>query len=694
MRRLFFAAGFSAALVQMVAVREILARAGGNEYVISVIFLVWLAGSGAGALAGGLLARRLQEPRLAFSFFLCALAVFPQFMFAAITVFFPVAAVAGVTPGFYATAAVILIAAGPYCLMAGILYPLALAVSSADEGDGAAGIYLADTGGGVAGFLLFVFLLVKNAGSAAVLVVAAVVLAAAAWPWRPRRRALMAAALATACVSVAVMFGALATAAHRAGVVERHDSGYGRVEVVEREGQTTVLLNGRPAYASRTPALAEMLVHVPASQTRNPARFLFIGAAAGMVREAEKYHPARIDYVEVDADLARILLERGLLARSASLRVTNRDPRRFVRHQAEQGGVYDVIVVAAPEPETFQENRVFTVEFFSMIRRILAPDGVFAFAAEGYENYLGPAARARFACLRATMKAVFPQVAMVPGVRTVFIGREGETRTFAIPAVLAARGIETEYLAPFFRGEVTAERLRYLEEEVGRDEAAANRDLFPVLPGLVFAGWFARSAATPVLFAVICAAFFLFVVLRLDAAEYVLMGAGFVAMAAETVAIFSFAVLHGYVYEQVGLVAGLALAGLFCGIAAGRRTAAARAGDAAALLFASDAAVVMLLAAWGWGMGRLGGGTAVCFLLVMTFAVSMLCGFQFAPAAAFSSARGRGTAGVFGADLAGGGAGVVVCGLLVAPRFGIPAALFAAALVKAAGLFTFAATRR
>ena len=58
------------------------------------------------------------------------------------------------------------------------------------------------------------------------------------------------------------------------------------------------------------------------------------------------------------------------------------DGRAFVKRTRER---YDVVIVALGPPTTAQANRLYTVEWFREVNRVLEPGGVFAFRAAGGE---------------------------------------------------------------------------------------------------------------------------------------------------------------------------------------------------------------------------------------------------------------------------------------------------------------------
>ncbi len=681
-KRLLFAAGAATVLVQLVMVRELLVRFSGNEFVIAVIFFIWLVSGAIGAFAAPRLGRFFSATGERLWWLALLLVILPQLMVGAVAILAPILTLPGVSAGFYPTLFFVILLISPYCFAIGVFFPWALArYAPRVSGRGAARIYLADTGGGVIASLLFVLLLVRFFSSFTVVVGGGFVFFLAALPFMPQHRRARAAGLFFLCLAIAAaaLLRFFAPSPYNGRIVSARDSRFGRIEVVKKAEQSTVMTNGRPVFISQTPALAEELVHYPASLVASPRRMLFIGAVAGIFVEAAKYRPRTLDYLEIDPDLSRVLLAGGLVVPVSGLRVINRDPRLFL---AGSGDKYDMIVIARGEPETFGDNRLFTREFMALVRAHLAPGGVFAFGVDGFENYLGPASRQRFACYYATMRSVFPEVAMIPGRKTIFIGSSRRPR-LDIPGILRSRGIVTSYLAPFFRGEVTPERLRYLEDAVRVRNASLNLDLHPAIVRMVLDHWFERFAGSPFWFAVPVCVFFLLLLLRASPGEYTLLTAGFTSMAVETVAVFAFAVFHGYIFEQIGILISLALAGIFVGLRFG---AGVRDKESRGVILAADAAIIVLALLWAVSLGRFNDGITTVIILFMTFTLSLASGLQFGPAINLSPDGPNGAAGAFGADLAGAGAGVLLIALVILPGYGLAAAVASIAIIKATGM--------
>ena len=219
---------------------------------------------------------------------------------------------------------------------------------------------------------------------------------------------------------------------------------------------------------------------------------------AGLTAEILK-SPAltRLDYVELDPQL--IALARRILPPEAlqpfqdhRLRVFFEDGRRFVRHSRE---VYDVIIMALPEPKNALLNRFYTKEFFTEVKARLSADGVFSFGLPGSETSLSPMRARYLATAAATLNQVFPEVIVLPGLTWRFFATPRTGSLSPDPAVWLsrrqARGLDLLYIRDYYlKANFSPGRLAYAGNILAQAEFDLNTDLQPqgLFYGLVLTG--------------------------------------------------------------------------------------------------------------------------------------------------------------------------------------------------------------
>ncbi|MFD5820409.1 polyamine aminopropyltransferase [Streptomyces sp. NPDC127038] len=170
------------------------------------------------------------------------------------------------------------------------------------------------------------------------------------------------------------LYGADARVAPRVGVPEAVLSGGGHGRPLR------FFLDGRLRFGGRDERrYHEALVH-PAMDGPH-ARVLILGGGDGLAAREVLRHPGvrRVDIVEPDADVVR--LARGDAALSALNRHAYDDPRvhevtadAFGRLRADRS-TYDVVISDLPDPCVTAATKLYSQEFYGLVRRALAPGG-------------------------------------------------------------------------------------------------------------------------------------------------------------------------------------------------------------------------------------------------------------------------------------------------------------------------------
>jgi spermidine synthase len=344
------------------------------------------------------------------------------------------------------------------------------------------------------------------------------------------------------------------------------------------------------------------------------------------------------------------------------LRVVHRDARAFL---AETNARYDAVIVSLPEPETYQINRFFTGEFFDLVRRRLSPNGVFSFSVQGYDNYLAEPQRQKISSLRNTLAESFDHILLLPAQR-IHVICSAAPLSNDIPALLAAKGIETSYVQGYYYGDVTAYRIRQLMDLLD-PSTPINSDTTPYLMQVMFRQWFTKFSASPWVFNFILIASIGIYLLRITREEFVLFSTGCTTMGSEILVIFAFQIYFGYIYFQIGVIVTVFLAGLLPGALFGHRLRK----NPRFLLVGSDAGLMLLMGLFILALTQAGERLPVSFYLAFGFGISVICGFQFPVALALQRDDNRAATRFFSADLIGAACGTLLTSVLLIPYVGI-----------------------
>ncbi|MBN2122872.1 MAG: hypothetical protein JW821_01145 [Deltaproteobacteria bacterium] len=643
-----------------------------------MVLFCWLLLGGLGSLA----ARPVKRSSLTlYALVSVLLAIWPLFQLIMIRYFREILFSHGVAPGFYAIFFYILITTAPYCFMVGFVLPYALKVlQDLRRPFTSGGLYITDNIGDITGGVLFSFLLVywlKPFKTLAVTSTLLLIIGLLLLLRIERRMAFM------CCLGLSGLFYLVAVNAHletatlskQYGDIARYvESPYGRI-VVTREGpQHTLWESGVPIYSTADVVGSEEKVHYPLSQLEEVESVLLVSGGLGeTLGEVRKYGPRGVDYVELDPNLTGLAQEVGIMEPLPFVSIINTDGRRHIRTTAKR---YDAVIMDLPEPDTFQVNRMYTREFFSLVKRVLKKGGVFCFGLDYSPNYLSEEGKRKLSSLFNSLRTDFANVLVLPGEKAYFISRDGPLWT-DIPARLEARSIPTAYVRGFYYGNVTEERIRWLRESLDPEEFI-NTDFEPRIMNIVFQEWFLKHGSSPrVLLGVLSALTLLYLVF-MKREEYVLFSTGLATMGVEMLVVFTFQVMYGYIYLKIGAIITAFLLGLLPGAVLGNLFEH-RSGTS--LVFSELALTSMLLLFFAWFSFSRSELHQIWFLSYC-FSFSFFCGFQF-PAAAKVIGEERGpAAGCLAADLMGASLGTLVTGTLLIPLWGIQATILFLILVK------------
>lgn len=175
---------------------------------------------------------------------------------------------------------------------------------------------------------------------------------------------------------------------YRDQIVRAFDTPYQRV-ILTKEGEDVRLyLNGNIQFSSSDEyRYHESLVHPTASLAEHRDHVLVLGGGDGLaVRELLKYPDiGRIVLVDLDRELVEFSktdplmteLNEGALE-NPKVKIVNRDAFRFLQ---EDRGFYDVILADLPDPNNESLNKLYTREFYGLMKQRLAPGGYAAVQA-------------------------------------------------------------------------------------------------------------------------------------------------------------------------------------------------------------------------------------------------------------------------------------------------------------------------
>jgi spermidine synthase len=772
--------GASGIIAQIILLRELLVSFLGNELVLGIILANWLILEAAGAfLIGRAFGRRDRAFRpflatqLLFSLALPG-AIYLSRVFKTIVLRVP-----GEAVGFSSILGLSLLILLPAAVPHGALFTFGSKLyrqkvqdaggseEVASRASSISWVYVLESFGSILGGIILTFVLVQRFGSFTIAwgvsLSNALISLILLWP-KSRHRPpapdrsmwiLLGASLFLTVSYSLLLFSPLGELIHLSSIrtqwrglelVDSENSIYGNITVAGRNGQRTFFTNGVPAVTVPVPDIAsiEDFVHFPMLLHPQPRSILIAsGGAGGVIREVLKHPVRRIDYVELDPLLLKLITRYGspltrqeLSDRRVEIHYT--DARFFLTRTDRR---YDLVFIGLGLPQELQTNRLFSRQFFSIVKEKLNPQGMIAFTLPGSLTYLGEELRNLNGCLLDTLMSVFTWVRIIPGEENLYVASDSPTLMQVNASELAARLLERRIQTdlvnfPYLEYRLQPQWLNAYKQAVDPLPRRINSDFRPlaVFYGLLYwnalyspylEGLFERiegtrlSAIMILITAItlaVSALFALGMAKRRSPLPYAIATTGFCGMVFDLAIIFTFQTLFGYLYYQIGLLVTVFMAGAaLSSLLATRRLVLWGSGataflitEACLVVFASLLPLAFTIPSRSLERPMVNLLLHALFLL-MSFTSGALTGFQFPLAARLhlggASRAGTGstsgatkarqpvtgevtyTAGLlYGADLVGGYFGGLIGGVILLPILGLWNTCLILAMIKASSL--------
>ena len=551
------------------------------------------------------------------------------------------------------------------------------------------------------------------------------------------------------------------------------ESKYQNLAVGRRAEQFTLYSDGQVTADFPDPYTFVPLAHFWLCQHPRPSNVLVIGGGAeGLLAEILRHGVDHVDYVEPDPRQIELIEpfitddDRQALSDPRTT-VHHVDARHFVktvgRRRSPAGDTasstyrFDLVIARLPEPMSALRARLYTEEFYGELRGAMTPRSVLCMTAAATPGQLSAASAEYLASIRATLRRHFPYVTIGWGNPAQVLAATEPGLISTDPAELAKRytdrNVQSGLFDPaWFVGATDWLEPRKLEQREAQLDAVPNvqtgTDLHPVAymqrlvlwermtggqsRGTALEQWYVIQRLRAVDWGELIAAllgvggitllaYYLRARARGTALEQWLSpGAitlsvgttGFVTMALSIIWLFAFQNLYGYVYQRIGWIVALFMAGLVVGCAAAGWKSnrlspfpiphstfpiphlTPPVAPLLRCLVLVDVLMALLALVVPFILPVLGSlqSSPLTFTVVevcisaLVLVTGLLGGAAFALAGALqlgSTGRPGAAAGsIVGADHAGACLGALLCGILLVPVFGTAATAFLLAGIK------------
>jgi spermidine synthase len=605
--------GFFATVSQVVLIREALSISGGNEITTALSFFAWLVGVGLGAMA----AWRLNPPGRTLALGLLAAPFITGGGFFTLRLHRLILDIPGGGDPSIVGLLVLLVAglgAGGWTI--GFLFTAMARALETDAKGPVSRLYATEALGSLIGGLAFAFLFAGRIPHLVAIGIGCSLLAAFATVQTPLSRS---ARVVQGCLALVLVIASIAGPFSRIdrlaeiraffllGVsgefVKSVDSAYSRLTLSRHEDQFQLFHDNRYQTAFPDPWERPVPIHLALVQHPNPKRVLIVGGGPSDRLDAALSHRVeRVVLTYLDKQVHSLC--RGYWPPSTvsalkdpRVEVVLDDGRRYLSKTKEK---FDVIIVFARPALSGQACRYHTREFFTAVKNALDGNGSMTVFTQGGANLLAPEAARAASSEFATVRSVFPQLAIVPGMEITLHAASTKGVVSTDPAVLKQRYQERGVDTPFFssrRFEALLDegRVASVYRQLRQWPKTINTDSLPIvylaglqlwersLPGNRSAGdatWTGALERYAWLWLVVPLLLWAGMLLvarrrgrpnRPTGAVFAIATTGAAGMAVEIVVIYVFQIASGQVYTGLALLVALFMAGLAMGAFIGRR---------------------------------------------------------------------------------------------------------------------------
>jgi len=565
-----FALGFLSVATQINMIREFLNVFHGNELVLGIVLANWMLLTGLGARLGAVFLRIKGQTGFLL-FLMVLLSVLPVIMIPGMYLIkaflFPFGSMIGLGGVVYCTFLVLL----PFCLANGLLFTSLSVLHTGFGMQGSLGrSYATESAGSLFSAFFISLALIWNfsgwdiARVFTLAFIVSVIIFSAMYLNRLHffilAGLLMAGTASLRLFDLQGMTQSLFFPGQK--LIADRNTPYGHVVVTENEGQQNYFENGVLLFSTGNVISSEESVHFTMVQHRNPESVLLIsGGISGCTQEILKYHPSRIDYVELNPALPEIAGNLNQLPTNPALYVYAEDARKFLKSGNKK---YGVVIMNLPGPSILQINRYFTLDFFELLKEKLNPGGVIGLSLPPTGDYLSENAGKLNSCIFNTLKKSFSQVLILPAGKNYFLASDASL-SIDIPGLVSRKGISTLYVNHYY---LDWEQMKERSDGIMKNldpAVSLNLDFHPVAAFYQMDVWLNYFRVNSWRIAALVAGLLILVILSLNPVGAGLFSGGFTVAASEILIMIAIQVSFGFVFQVSGLVIMIFMGGLALG---------------------------------------------------------------------------------------------------------------------------------
>ncbi len=673
------ALGMTAIITQVVLLREFMSIFHGNELVIGTILANWMILTGLGAYLGKNAVK--VNPSQGFVFYSLFLSgIIPIATVILLNylknIVFPVGTMVGL-PQIFISSLILLL---PFCILSGFLFTFyASFLSQKYHSNLISKVYAIEATGSLGAGILYSFFLIYFFHSLQILSIISVINLIIAlvysrdWGSRYKKTAISI-SLILMIIGIFVFHIDVRLKGFlfpNQEIVYVKDTPFGNLIITESAGQKNFYENNVLLYSTDNVIGNEETVHFPMLQHSSPKKVLLIGGGiSGLTNEILKYPVERIDYVEINPWIIDIGQRYTQSFVDDRIRTINEDARLFLRKTKEK---YDIIIIDMPPPASAQVNRYFTLEFFRELQEKSANSAIISLCLPSTENYVSEEAARVQSVIYHTLQKVFKNITIIPGEKNYFIVSDNHT-DLNISQLAIRRGIENVYVNQYYIDDTgLKQRSRSISGTLS-PTAEINKDFRPVAYFMEIGYWMSYSNINLWMVIGIGTVLITLLLVRLNSVNFGLFTTGFTSSSMELLFIVSFQIIYGYVYQVLGVIITIFMAGLAIGALYQRKILKMEKLELfwkmqfGIAVFAGVIPVILIL------LQTIQFPTALVYLVffLITLIISVFTGIQFSLASQVqNNSIARVSSAIYSVDLMGSAAGAFLVSVILFPILGL-----------------------
>jgi spermidine synthase len=498
-----------------------------------------------------------------------------------------------------------------------------------------------------------------------------------------------------------------------------HNTVYGNIVMLQRMGQTDIVLNGTPIAHLPTPDIIkiEETAHLSLLSHNSPKNVLLLGNGLdGVIPEILKHPIKQLDYVEPDSELVtqinKIIPRESITPGDTRLRIVFSDGREYLNKTDKR---YDLIILNYPEPSTLHLNRFYTREFLQLCKRHLSYGGNLVIQMLSSSTYLNLPQLKLNASLIQTGEEVFQHQFIIPD-ETATIIFSDVSLSLSQPATwnqrFLDRNIETRFISQkYFRIKLDSLKSDWYEKAIADVQSELNTDLHPAAVWYNISLWISinEPELLPVLnlidkceplylnvFIIILTILIMFILKRSDLRNnsivYIpILTTGFTGMSLSILLLLLFQSCYGYIYYWLGyliaaFMSGIAMGTLYFGTQIKKNTYHYLLILEFCFIFLLSTMLIFINQDYHLVITQ----SFKYVILITAIIGGVLVGAEFPVASNIKSGNKSSMAGsasgVYAMDLFGAGFGGIITSVIFIPVFGIPETIFILLLLKACSI--------